>query len=397
MRTGTLCTLPGTSNICALYFPADIGFVLLCPRGTSGTPIPLSSDTQAGAGDGASDAREATSSKDIGYQGVSAAKNKDWKAPFFKANFDDQPNEQDVIFLPLKKPPVFRGAAPASSAVIHPGKPPVVAVAGESLPRASAQAPADVAPSVDTFGDHTMATGTVPPAVVAVASHVLCGSSASETAPQKERFFVGDGSPNKGAPIPGDSNSAGLAEGRPDASTTRNAAPPSDSAVAPAAVSVAVSEDLAYVHRGSILQSYAVTGSVLVAASPGTRARIRVTDKHGHIATATGNAAVVEETATTAPTREYLCKPRAAQAPGATNPSFLPTVMYRCSPAVKQLPVRVTCRLRLAGSGVLVWVQIIANPQVPQSLSGVSVLVHMPFVPRQEEVRTLLLYRGPTS
>ena len=151
---------------------------------------------------------------------------------------------------------------------------------------------------------------------------------------------------------------------------------------------MAVSEDLAYVHRGSILQSYAVTGSVLVAASPGTRARVRVTDKHGHIATATGNAAVVEETATTAPMREYLCKPRAAQAPGATSPSFLPTVMYRCSPAVKQLPVRVTCRLRLAGSAVLVWVQVIANPQVPQSLSGVSVLVHMPFVPRQEEVRT---------
>lgn len=333
-------------------------------------------------------------SKDIDYQGVSAAKSKDWKAPFFKANFDDQPNEQDVIFLPLKKPPASRGAAPASSAVIHHGKPPVVALAGGSLPLTSAQASADVAPSVNTVGGHTMATGAVPPAVGAVVSPVLCGSSAAETPLQKELFFVGDGSPNKGAPILGDNSPAGLAEGRPDASTTRNAPPPSDSAVAPA-VSVAVSEDLAYVHRGSILQSYAVMGSVLVAASPGTRARIRVTDKHGHIATATGNAAVVEETATTAPTREYLCKPRAAQAPGATIPSFLPTVMYRCSPAVKQLPVRVTCRLRLAGSAVLVWVQIIANPQVPQYLSGVSVLVHMPFVPRQEEVRTLL--EGPRA
>lgn len=349
----------------------------------------MPSDAQPGPGDGASDARGASKSKDSGYQGVLAAKNKDWKAPSFEANFNDQPNEQSVIFLPLKQAPVSRGAPAASSAVIDHGKPPVVALAGGKLPLASAQAPADGPPSVDTFHGHTMATGAVLPAAGAVASNVLGGSSAAETPPQKGRFFAGDGSPDKGAPIPGDSSPAGLAEGRPDASATRNVAPPSDGVVTPAAVSVAVSEDLAYVHRGSILQSYAVTGSVLVAASPGTRARIRVTDTHGHIATATGNAAVVEETATTAPTREYLCKPRAAQAPGATGPSFLPTVMYRCSPAVKQLPVRVTCRLRLAGSAVFVWVQVIANPQVPQSLSGVSVLVHMPFVPRQEEVRTL--------
>lgn len=336
-------------------------------------------------------------SKDSGYQGVSAAKSHDWKAPSFEANFDDQPNEQSVIFLPLKQAPVSRGAPSASLTVIDHGKPPVVALAGGKLPLAPAQAPADGPPSVDTdtLHGHTMATGAVPLAAGAVASHVLGGPSAAETPPQKERFFAGDGSPDKGAPSPGDSSPAGLAEGRPGASATRNVAPPSDSVVAPAAVSVAVSEDLAYVHRGSILQSYAVTGSVLVAASPGTRARIRVTDTQGHIATATGNAAVVEETATTAPTREYLCKPRAAQAPGVTGPSFLPTVMYRCSPAVKQLPVRATCRLRLAGSAVFVWVQVIANPQVPQSLSGVSVLVHMPFVPRQEEVR--ILPEGPRS
>lgn len=356
----------------------------------------MSADTQAGAAAGATTTREATKSIDSGYQGVSAAKNNYRKAPFFETNFDDQPNEQGVIFVPLKQTPASRGAAAAAastSAAIDHRKPPVVALADENLPPASAQAPADLAPSLDTPDGRTMAaTGAVSPAAAAVVPHALGGSPAAETPPQKGRFFAGEGSPNKKvAPIPGDSSPAGLAERKLDASATRNVAPPSDSVFAPAAVSVAVSEDLAYVHRGSILQSYAVTGSVLVAASPGTRARVRVTDKHGHIATATGNAAVVEETATTAPTREYLCKPRAAQAPGATGPSFLPTVMYRCSPAVKQLPVRVTCRLRLAGSAVLVWVQVIANPQVPQPLSGVSVLVHMPFVPRQEEVRRVVL------
>ncbi|CAM9911317.1 unnamed protein product [Ectocarpus sp. 4 AP-2014] len=152
-----------------------------------------------------------------------------------------------------------------------------------------------------------------------------------------------------------------------------------------AMVSAAVSEDLAYVHRGPALQSYGITGSVLVAASCGARAQVRVTDKQGHIATATANPKVAEERPAVAvpPAREYLCKPGAVQHGGAP-PRFLPALMYRCSPAVKILPVRVTCRLRTAGNRVLVWVQVIANPQLPQPLSGVSVLVNLPFSPRDE-------------
>lgn len=153
-------------------------------------------------------------------------------------------------------------------------------------------------------------------------------------------------------------------------------------------VSAAVSEDLAYVHRGSVLQSYAITGSVLVAASHGARARLRVIDRQGHIANSTANAAVAAENTASSipPTREYMCKAGAVE-PAGEPPKFLPALMYRCSPAVKVLPVRVTCRLRSVGNSVLVSAQVIANPQLSQPLSGVSVLVNLPFSPRNEEVR----------
>ncbi|CAN0022642.1 unnamed protein product, partial [Hapterophycus canaliculatus] len=163
-----------------------------------------------------------------------------------------------------------------------------------------------------------------------------------------------------------------------------------DPAAAPAniasAVSAAVSEDLAYVHRGPVLQSYAITGSVLVAASYGSRPRLRITDRKGHIATATANTAVAEENSAGSipPTREYLCKAGGVQQGGGAAPKFLPTLMYRCSPAVKVLPVRVSCRLRPAGKSVVgVWAQVIVNPQIAQPLSGVSVLVNLPFSPRR--------------
>lgn len=163
---------------------------------------------------------------------------------------------------------------------------------------------------------------------------------------------------------------------------------------APVTVSAAVSEDLAYSHRGSVLQSYAITGSVLVAA--GTPARLRVTDAQGHIASAKANAAVAEENTAVSmpPTREYSCKAGAAQPAGAP-PKFVPTLLYRCSPAVQMLPVRVNCRLRKAGNAVLVWAQVIANPQLSQALSGVSVLVNLPFSPRDEEVRDYPLVHFP--
>lgn len=157
-------------------------------------------------------------------------------------------------------------------------------------------------------------------------------------------------------------------------------------------VSAAVSEDLAYVHRGSVLQSYAITGSVLVAASHGARARLRVTDRQGHIATSRANAAVAAESTASCipPTREYLCQAGETQ-PTGELPKFLPALMYRCSPAVKVLPVRVTCRLRSAGNNVIVSAQVIANPQLKRPLSGVSVLVNLPFTPRNEEVCCLSL------
>lgn len=173
----------------------------------------------------------------------------------------------------------------------------------------------------------------------------------------------------------------------PDPTPQGDAGVAAGEANAPVTVSAAVSEDLAYSHRGSVLQSYAITGSVLVAA--GAPARLRVTDPQGHIANATANAAVAEENATAVsmpPTREYSCKAGAVQPAGAP-PKFVPTLLYRCSPAVQVLPVRVTCRLRKAGNAVLVWAQVIANPQLSQPLSGVSVLVNLPFSPQNKEVR----------
>lgn len=236
-------------------------------------------------------------------------------------------------------------------------------------------------------------------------------------------------------------------------------------------LSLAVSEDLAYSHRGSTLQSYAITGAVLISAS-GIPSRVRVRDDHGHIATVKANATYAEEvpgmvvsdnpgqrteilvetrqfyrkcrersssivrasfkqffkhrskvgnhpTSLSGPffgghtsialitlvnahalssqidyfsgfapqTREYICKTPAVKTGASAGAKFLPVLMYRCSPAVKVLPVRVTCRLRVEGSAVLVWAQAIANPQLSKPLSGVFVLVHLPFYPQQDRVR----------
>lgn len=149
-------------------------------------------------------------------------------------------------------------------------------------------------------------------------------------------------------------------------------------------VSGAVSEDLAYMHRGSSLESYAITGTVLLSAS-GVPTCLRVTDEHGHIAASNPNPRFVESTSNGVPTREYVCK--AVPAPNSpADPKFFPAVMYRCSPAVKNIPARVNCQLRLSDVAVLVWVQVIANPQLSKPLSGVSVLVNLPFALKQEQV-----------
>lgn len=145
----------------------------------------------------------------------------------------------------------------------------------------------------------------------------------------------------------------------------------------------AVREDLAYVHRGSILQTYAITGSVLVPTSE-NRVTMRVTDRQGHIAKANANPAVATEiSSSTLPTREYSCD-TSSQTMGATCPKYLRAVMYRCSPAVRQLPVRVTCLLRTVRGVVLVRAQIIVNPQISAPLEDISALIHLPFSPRIE-------------
>lgn len=144
----------------------------------------------------------------------------------------------------------------------------------------------------------------------------------------------------------------------------------------------AVREDLAYVYQGQTLQKYAITGSVRVTTSE-NRVIVRLTDRQGHIAKANANPAVATETSSTLPMREYSCD-MSSQTMGATRPKYLQAVMYRCSPAVRQLPVRVTCHLRTVGGAVLVRAQMIVNPQISVPLEDISALIHLPFSPRIE-------------
>lgn len=231
-----------------------------------------------------------------------------------------------------------------------------------------------------------MASGPQSPAASGVSmlgkpAHEARFSAAAEAARAEASSSVAPPVADPGGTVVASAGLAASPQGDAAASSADGAAS------ATVAVSAAVSEDLAYVHRSSVLQSYAITGSVLVAASNGARGRLRVTDRQGHIANSTANAAVAAENTANSipPTREYLCKAGAAQ-PAGEPPKFLPALMYRCSPAVKVLPVRVTCRLRSAGNSVIVSAQVIANPQLKQPLSGVSVLVNLPFTPRNEEV-----------
>lgn len=203
------------------------------------------------------------------------------------------------------------------------------------------------------------------------------------------RLNVADEGSSRGAPVLGTVDASGaVSGGGRDSMAGPGDDHPFDIAVGVGTadeptVSAAVSEDLAYVYRGSALQSYAITGAIRVAASAGTRARVRVTDRHGHIGHSSLSS-TYEEGAADALSKEYICKSEVAPHEAGT---FLPTLMYRCSPGVKELPVRAICRLRAAGTAVLVWTQIIANPKLSRPLDGVSLLVHVPFSPSQEEVR----------
>lgn len=336
-------------------------------------------------------------------------------APLFKANFDDPPNAYGYGSLALPPRHHFSknvvaplaADAGASSAMIDRRVPPAAAQA--SLPFSSAEETrADAAGSIfspnatvgvpASVGDAIPASLAGPsPAMAPSGQQQLAGAPTMSTSMREEKQLNTDGEGTASASSPaaepmvvtGLADKAG--EGKPsvidDPGSDRGNAIPrtaSSSQQATVSVSLAVSEDLAYSHRGATLQSCAITGSVLVAAS-GTPARLRVTDKHGHIAKVNANAAVAKETAGDATTREYLCRTGEGQV-GRTK--FSPALMYRCSPVVKELPVRVTCRLRTAGTAVLVWVQVIANPKASRPLEGVSVLVHLPFSPRQDQVRT---------
>lgn len=347
-------------------------------------------------------------------------------APLFKANFDDPPHAYGYGSLAL--PPRHHSSknvlaplaadAGASSAMIDRRMPPAAAQA--SLPFSSAEETrADAAGSIfspnasvnavassspiatvgvpASVGDVIPASlAGPPPAMAPSGQQQLTAAPTMSTSMREEKQLNTDGEGTASASSPSAEPMAatGLAdeagERKPSVidgpgSDRGNAIPrtASSSQQATVSVSLAVSEDLAYSHRGATLQSCAITGSVLVA-TLGTPARLRVTDKHGHIAKVNANAAVAKETAGDATTREYLCKTGEGQAERA---KFSPALMYRCSPVVKELPVRVTCRLRTVGTAVLVWVQIIANPKASRPLEGVSVLVHLPFSPRQDQVR----------
>lgn len=145
-----------------------------------------------------------------------------------------------------------------------------------------------------------------------------------------------------------------------------------------------VMEDLAYVYRGSTLHTYAITGSVRVTTSE-NHVIVRLTDRQGHIAKLEAIPAVATEISSTLPTREYSCD-TSSQMMGATRPKYLPAVRYRCSPAVRQLPVRIICHLRTVGGAVVVRAQIIVNPHISVPLEGISALIHLPFL-RRIEVR----------
>lgn len=328
-------------------------------------------------------------------------------SPFFNAQFSDPPKSQSAPGLPPMQNPAkaSRDGGFGPSAVVDSRKPPVVDRGGENLLVAPAQSPSegsgghiprDPVAGMDALVSLARADSqsSLVDSSTSTAGSREPGAAASSTTPTKEGpADAGEERPVAPPAVP-QARQGGLADrAKNDAPATRSDAGQGADGVAPAVgvaatgtTSAAFSEDLAYVHRGSALKSYAITGSVLVAA-PRTGAILRVTDEHGHIATAAANAAIAEETASVAPARLYSCKAGPAKPAGVPAHNYHPALMYRCSPAVKALPVRVSCSLRTAGTAVLVRAQVIANPVIPQPLSGVLVLVHLPFSPRQEQVR----------
>lgn len=353
------------------------------------------------------------------------ASNDGWDAPFFKANFNAPPSDVQIGgatgsaqmwrpsslerssapgFATTKRPTgiLAPGAGAGQNQAVPMARDSAISfppppgqqrveprVSSDPNPNKSAVPDSTLPSSVPAVDSARVTAASVPSAISLVESDSLGPHTAAmpfsqpgvEARPQTEVQDLAPGATTISAIAPRPvtaENSVGstTGEGTTAAGLNPNMVVPS----------VAVSEDLAYVHRGSSLQTYSITGSVLVSVS-GVPLRLQVTDEDGHIATANANPAFAEEVVgTTPPKREYTCKVGAEQT-GLVGAKFLPALMYRCSAAVKVLPVRVTCRLRTAGSAVLVWVQVIANPQNLQLLGGVSVMVHLPFSLRKDEVR----------
>ncbi|CAM9728924.1 unnamed protein product [Choristocarpus tenellus] len=165
-------------------------------------------------------------------------------------------------------------------------------------------------------------------------------------------------------------------------------------------VSVAVSEDLVCAYRGAALQSYVVTGQVLVSACE-VSFHLCVRDEAGLISKVKVNPAFAKELTgpTTPKSRLYQCRavaetmsPSQQRADstqhsedGRARPKFLPTLMYQCAPLAKQVPVRIQCRLSAAGNTVNLSAQAVANPKLSHPLSSVVVLVSVPVFSSSEK------------
>ncbi|CAM9585212.1 unnamed protein product [Discosporangium mesarthrocarpum] len=229
-----------------------------------------------------------------------------------------------------------------------------------------------------------------------------------------------------GEPLPGEEPTEPLSGALGNSLLPLLTVAPSSYATPPSrrvSVSVAVSEDLVCIYRGAALQSYAVTGLVLVSACE-VPFRLHVLDNKGFIAKVKVNQAFAKElggvsggegtsnSSGTPKVHLYLCHAMedlgasrtqsslkalsegqdmvAASGEGRAKPKFLPALMYRCSSLVRQVPVRIQCRFRVAGCTVHLSAQAIANPQLKQPLSSVVVMVNVPvFVsPQKGDVKS---------
>jgi hypothetical protein len=169
---------------------------------------------------------------------------------------------------------------------------------------------------------------------------------------------------------------------------------PTEGGALPAAAGVAVSEDMTCVYKGTALESCVIEGRVTVAACSASYI-VALRDAAGHIASSRPNAeflsllqsagtAAGAASGTDASSKDvtsYCCDTAAAALSGSSGHTavrYLNALLYRCSDALRPVPLRVQCRQRVAGCIVRVSVQITANPTLPQPLTGVLVHASIP-------------------